>query len=194
MADFIYLLFPTSWLNVFIDVLLPILWYANNLHDALLISGMPWSTTEAPQWEESHGKNLRLDPGCEVNALATSVSSRLYQQRLFEFDWNERESKQLERSESVMENVLLYWETPTFPRLSASFFFFDSLLLSPRVSIMFTLTIKHKLFLLIMHIESKLLYRYHKQTTSQLLAITQSNLLKEDKIGQLLCTLFNIIS
>lgn len=87
MADFIYLLIPTSWLGLFIDVRPPILWYANNLHDALLISGTQWSTKEAPQVRrESHGKNLKLDSGCEVNALATSVSSRLYKQRLFESD------------------------------------------------------------------------------------------------------------
>lgn len=70
---------------MFIDVSLPIRWYANNLHDALLISGTQWSTEEAPKVRrESHGKNLKLDSSCEVNALATSVSSRLYKQRLFE--------------------------------------------------------------------------------------------------------------
>lgn len=49
VANFICLLIPTSWLKVFIDVPLPILWYAKNLHGTLLISGMPWSTIEAPQ-------------------------------------------------------------------------------------------------------------------------------------------------
>lgn len=86
MVDFIYLHIPNICLNVFIDVPLPILWYANNLHDALLISGMPWSTIDAPQLEESHGKKLKLDPGCKVNALVIYVSSHLYQQILFESD------------------------------------------------------------------------------------------------------------
>lgn len=138
MVDFIYLHIPTSWLNVFIDVPLPILWYANNLHDALLISGMLWSTIDAPRWEESHGKNLKLDPGCKVNALATSVSSHLYQQILFESDWNDRESKQLERSELVMENVsskrgINISISPSFFSDDLSLFFFIFFYFTPNI-------------------------------------------------------------
>ena len=58
-------------LSVFIDIPLPIPWYANNLPDALLILGMLWSTVDAPQCEESNGNNLKLDPCCKVNVLET---------------------------------------------------------------------------------------------------------------------------
>lgn len=103
LSGWLYL-FTCPNFNVFIDVPLPILWYANNLHDDLLISGMLWSTIDAPQWDESHGKIRKLNPGCKVNAVATSVCSHFYKQKIFDFDWNERESKRLERSELEMEN------------------------------------------------------------------------------------------
>lgn len=55
---FIYLLAPTLGLAVFVDIRLPILRYANNRPDALLIPGMPRWTRDVPQWEDGHGKKI----------------------------------------------------------------------------------------------------------------------------------------
>lgn len=115
-----------------------------------------------PQKLPIEKRALRKDAVCEVNALTTSVSSYLCQQRLFEFYWAECEDKQFKvRTTSIHRNTNI-----------------STLIPSPPVS--YSTCYETCFFIFTIHMEQHSCCVLLPDAASQLLAITPSNLLNED--------------